>query len=103
MGVEKLSYSEGMLFIFDKLSTHRFWMKNTIIPLDVIFFDENKNIISIYSMDVEQPKNRFESEKEYEKRLKRYSSIKPCKYALEINYGLSTTFNFKIGDRLNIF
>src|SRR3989344_1122725 len=37
----------GMLFIFEQPSRNTFWMKNTLIPLDIIWMDGNKNIIYI--------------------------------------------------------
>lgn len=47
-GITELGEDEGMLFIYDKPSTINFWMKNTLIPLDIIFIDDDEEVISIY-------------------------------------------------------
>lgn len=46
-GVESLAENEGMLFIFEEPDTVSFWMKDTLIPLDIIFIDEDLNVISV--------------------------------------------------------
>lgn len=45
---KSLGDSEGMLFIFDKPQTVGFWMDKTEIPLDIIFIDEDEEVISVY-------------------------------------------------------
>lgn len=40
----------GMLFLFDELEEHVFWMKNTFVPLDIIFVGEDKKVIHIHKM-----------------------------------------------------
>ena len=47
-GVEKMKDNEGMLFVFDSPQTVQFWMKDTYIPLDIIFIDEDYTVLSIY-------------------------------------------------------
>ena len=46
--VKELPEDEGMLFIFDNPQTVGFWMKDTLIPLDIIFINEDMEVISIY-------------------------------------------------------
>lgn len=47
-GVTELKEDEGMLFFFEEPQTVAFWMKDTLIPLDVIFINEDMEVISIY-------------------------------------------------------
>ena len=45
MGVDTLEEGTGMLFIFDKPGIHKFWMKNTLIPLDIIWLDKDYKVV----------------------------------------------------------
>lgn len=47
-GVAKLEDNEGMLFVYDEPQTVGFWMKDTLIPLDIIFIDQDGEVLSIY-------------------------------------------------------
>ena len=43
-----LGADDGMLFVFPNLDYHSFWMKNTLIPLDIIWLDSNWRVTDIY-------------------------------------------------------
>lgn len=45
---ESLENESGMLFLFNSPQTVQMWMKDTLIPLDIIFIDEDQEVISIY-------------------------------------------------------
>lgn len=51
MGVEQLAPSEGMVFLFERPSKGGFWMKNTLIPLDISFWNEEMKIVDILQME----------------------------------------------------
>ena len=84
---KKLYNNEGMLFIFPREKIIQLWMKNTYIPLDVIFISENKVIVDI----------KKNMEKLSETIVK--SKIK-SKYALEFNAGLINKRDIEIGDKV---
>lgn len=79
--------SDGMLFIFPDARYRSMWMKNTYIPLDIIFFDEDNKICDIFSNA--QPHS-----------LKALKSRKPIKYALEIAAGKARLHQLELGDKL---
>ena len=84
---KKLLYKEGMLFIFPHEKIIQLWMKNTYIPLDVIFISENKVIVDI----------KKNMEKLSETIVK--SKVK-SRYALEFNAGLINKLDIEIGDKV---
>ena len=80
----KLDKHEGMLFPMEK-QINSMWMKNTYIPLDIIFLDEKKRIIG-YVIDAEPLSE------------KSLSIDKPSNYVLEMNGNSVFDLNMKIGD-----
>ena len=84
---KKLLDNEGMLFIFPREKIIKLWMKNTYIPLDVIFISENKVIVDI----------KKNMEKLSETIVK--SKVK-SRYALEFNAGLINKLDIEIGDKV---
>ncbi|MBD3247940.1 hypothetical protein GF382_01460 [Candidatus Falkowbacteria bacterium] len=74
----KLCPDCGMLFVFEKEDRHTFWMKDTFIPLDMIFIDKNKRIVDI--------KKAEPCEKGKDCTL--YQPSENCLYVLELNPGI---------------
>ena len=84
---DKMDESQGMLFIFDTEELQAFWMKNTILPLDIIYVNAKMEIVSIQ-------KN---AEPFSEKSL---PSIKPAQYVVEVNAGYCERHGVKEGDKI---
>lgn len=77
----------GMIFIFEKEQTMQFWMKNTLIPLDMIFIAADGHIVDIQ-----------EAEPCEEDPCQLYTSKEPAQYVLELNKGYSAEKGIKIDD-----
>jgi|GEM_PF-1098105 len=77
----------GMLFVFDKIGSHSFWMKDMLIPIDMIFFDDNWKIVLIESnLQASSFPTTFGG------------SIK-SQYILEINANEAQAYGLNVGDQ----
>ena len=88
---KELKENSGMLFVFPDSGRHSFWMKNTFIPLDIIWVDENFKIVYIYE-NAQPCRDICDS----------ITPSKDARYVLEINSGLAEKYNFNMGDRVEI-
>ncbi|HNV23679.1 MAG TPA: DUF192 domain-containing protein [Candidatus Omnitrophota bacterium] len=86
---EHLDKTQGMLFIFLNSDLHAFWMKNTLIPLDIIWLDESRKIVSIAHQALPCLKDPCFV----------YYPQKSAKYVLEINGGLCQKLKIRVGDK----
>jgi hypothetical protein len=86
---DRLALDTGMLFIFPQEQMLGFWMKNTLIPLDVIYFDANGDFVSFQEMEpcTSDP-------------CPMYSSFAAAQYALEVPRGYAKEHGVGIGWRL---
>ena len=77
--------NQGMLFIFPNEEIQNFWMRNTFIPLDMIFVNSKKEIVTI------QHATQTLSDQTY-------SSSAPAQYVIEVNAGFCDKYKIKEGD-----
>ncbi len=87
---EELDEKKGMLFVYDTEVKNGFWMKNTKIPLDIVFLSNDFEIV--YILDNVQPCITANCES--------YMPDKFYKYAIEINGNLCEKYDIKLGDRV---
>jgi uncharacterized protein len=86
---EKLAEGQGMLFIFPEDGVYSFWMKNTLIPLDIIWLDKDLKVVQIRSNVAPCQSNECPS---YNPQIK-------AKYVLEVNAGFCLKFQIKTGEK----
>lgn len=86
---KNLGRHQGMLFVYEEAAVRCFWMKNTRIPLDILFINEEGKAENIEEADP------CESSP-----CKRYCSKERVRYVLEINQGLSKEYGFGAGTRV---
>lgn len=84
---ESLLDTQGMLFVFQKSETHNFWMKNTVIPLDMLFVGEDRKVVGIF-------------ENATPLSLAPMGVGKPSLYVLEVNAGWSRNHGVTAGAQL---
>ena len=82
---EHLDDDEGMLFLFERMQPLSFWMKNTWIPLDMFFIDEDFVVVGI----VENAEPLTTSSRRV---------AKPSRYVLELAGGAAQKLGLKAGD-----
>jgi len=80
----------GMIFAFDHQRVLNFWMKNTIIPLDIAYLDSNGVVVVTYTMAP------------LDERSGQYSSGSPAQYAIEVNAGVWARIGLRPGDTIEI-
>lgn len=88
---ETLDKNKGMLFVFDDEQPRTFWMKNTKIPLDIIFISADKKIADIKKNFMPCKTQNCETH-----------MSKPAKYALEVNAGIVDENKITIGDAVTL-
>lgn len=88
---ESLEKESGMLFVWETERNISMWMKDTLIPLDMIFIDSDRKIVTIANaepciVDV----------------CKYYTANTPIQYVLEVNQGWSEKHDVHVGDTVEM-
>lgn len=89
---ERMAADAGMLFVFEAEAPRAFWMKNTRIPLDILYFNARLVLVSLHR---HVPPCRADP-------CPNYPSAKPAKYVLELNAGTADRLRVEPGDLLEL-
>ena len=93
-GRESLPDDRGMLFVFPEPGRHGFWMKDVLIPIDIIWISAEGRVVDIQAA---QPEPGVP-----DPQLKRYSPNGEAKYVLEVRAGLAAEKGVQVGDEAQI-
>ena len=90
---DELPADRGMLFVHDREEPLAYWMKNTKIPLDILYFDTQRRLVA-QQRDV-PPCTLGDG-------CPPYPSQAPARYVLELNAGQAEQLKLQVGDELRL-
>ena len=90
---KSLDQNTGMIFIFPKKGIYSFWMKNTQIPLDMLYINDDKIVYIVKNAPPQAGKTG---------NLPIYTPTNEANFVLEINGGQSDKYKFKTGDKVTL-
>ena len=85
---QSMPQDRGMLFVFASEGPLGFWMKDTYIPLDILYVNAGGRVVSIRQMHPQD--------------VRSVPSGGPAKYAIEVNQGAAARAGVNVGDVLEI-
>ena len=88
MNRNEMKENQGMLFIFPMQKLQSFWMRNTLISLDIIFVNDQKKIVTIHK----NTKTLSDTS---------YPSSQPALYVVEVMAGFTDKYSIKVGDKID--
>lgn len=88
MNRKEMKENEGMLFVFPEQEMLSFWMRNTLISLDMIFVNNQKKIVTIHK------NTKILSDQSY-------PTSQPAIYVVEVLGGFADRHNIKVGDKID--
>lgn len=83
---QAMAANEGMVFVFEDVAPRAFWMKDTYIPLDIIFLDGDDKVLSIGRGEPRSLASVF--------------SGGPAGHVIELNQGTALKLGIKAGDQV---
>ncbi len=90
----------GMLFVYPTPRAMQFVMRDCLVPIDIAFLDTRGTVVAVHAMEVETPRQPWESSREYEQRLRRYTSPPDAQFALELAGGRLRELGVGVGSRV---
>jgi uncharacterized membrane protein (UPF0127 family) len=88
----ELAADHSMLFVFPDLEPRWFWMKNTLVPLDILYFGADRRLVS---MQLDVPPCKADP-------CPSYPSDAPARYVLELPAGTARRIGVQTGDELTV-
>lgn len=89
---KSLASDAGMLFIYHEPQLISFWMKQTLIPLDLLFFDKEGRLTELHQNIQPCPGSNCDT----------YTNKIPAQFVLELAAGTVNKFNFQVGNQFTI-
>jgi uncharacterized membrane protein (UPF0127 family) len=89
MNRKSMPEDHGMIFVFYDEHVMNFWMRETLIPLDIIYINRNGKVVCIDQMEPLDERTP-------------HGSKEPALYAIELNKGMAARAGLKEGDVLKI-
>jgi uncharacterized protein len=86
---KEMPANHGMIFVFPTERPLSFWMRNTYIPLDVVFVNVQRQVVAIKPGRPRDDRTSINSDA-------------PASYAIELNRGTAARVGLKVGDRIDI-
>ncbi|MEO0998133.1 MAG: DUF192 domain-containing protein [Pseudomonadota bacterium] len=87
MYVRDMAHDDGMIFIYDRPARISMWMRNTVIPLDMLFVDADGQILNIERSTTPYSRRSIPSDG-------------PARYVVEVNAGVTADLGMRAGTRL---
>lgn len=85
---DNMEENQGMFFIFPNEGYQSFWMRNTVLSLDILFVNSQNEIVTIHKNTVPFDESS-------------YPSTKPAIYVVEVNAGFTEKHNIDVGDQIS--
>lgn len=100
MNVPEMPRMAGMLFVYQQPTTVAFWMRNTLIPLDMLFVDETGVVVHIHENAVPLDETPVPQGFLTNAAGQPVPGISGIQYVLEINGGMSEQLGLSAGDEM---
>lgn len=88
-----LPFNEGMIFVFSDERPRSFWMKNTFVDLDILFFNSKQILVDKATL--------LGVKSEMQSQIPQYTSKKPAQYVVEVPAGWSSKFKLTLGSKFS--